>query len=114
MVKTTRLNNKNLSLLQEAIELPGYDRSKIKSVAAVAMSMNRDARIKHSAIASTESAVTKQLILDFISLTPFQSHRARCLEVNSRSQLYRKGLRKKMQLLFVIKDGTLLDKNYEH
>ena len=55
------------------------------SVGVVAMLMNLKARIKHNTIASTNSAATKQLILNSIRLIHFPSHRAMCIEVNSRS-----------------------------
>ena len=61
------------------------NRLKIKSVTAVEMLMSLKDRTKHSTIASTKSADTKRLILDSISLIPFPSHRAICVEVNSRS-----------------------------
>ena len=61
------------------------NRLKITSVAVVEMLMSLKDRIKHSAIASTKSADTKRLILDSISLIPFPSYRAICVEVDSRS-----------------------------
>jgi len=47
---------------------------KINSVAVAAMFMKLKDRIKHSAIASKKSPVTKRLLLDFIQLIPFLFH----------------------------------------